>query len=229
MMAGRKGGGQQKNATTTTTTTAACAVAVIAGRSLRDREAVHRRIRCALLAPGLVDAVAITDPAFGTDPVFRAELILPTTLRVETYTHLSVEMLDEEMTKVVGFGTMDFQELVVENKGKIPGKWIAMWDDARENVVGHVCIRVTLEVVNRKEKLKNGVQTTPAAARESAAGVVAVTGVFALVTIATMLGAVVVALWGAQRLHFPGLARFGQAIAGGVVLCCGLAITVLGL
>ena len=111
---------------------------------------------------GLVDAVAITDPAFGTDPVFRAELILPTTLRVETYTHLSVEMLDEEMTKVVGFGTMDFQELVVENKGKIPGKWIAMWDDARENVVGHVCIRVTLEVVDRKEKMKNGVlQTTP--------------------------------------------------------------------
>ena len=166
MMAGRKGGGgQQKNATTTTTTTTdACAVAVIAGRSLRDREAVHTRIRCALLAPGLVDAVAITDPAFGTDPVFRAELILPTTLRVETYTHLSVEMLDEEMTKVVGFGTMDFQELVVENKGKIPGKWIAMWDDARENVVGHVCIRVTLEVVDRKEKMKNGVlQTTPAA------------------------------------------------------------------
>ena len=165
MMAGRKGGGgQQKNATTTTTTTDACAVAVIAGRSLRDREAVHTRIRCALLAPGLVDAVAITDPAFGTDPVFRAELILPTTLRVETYTHLSVEMLDEEMTKVVGFGTMDFQELVVENKGKIPGKWIAMWDDARENVVGHVCIRVTLEVVDRKEKMKNGVlQTTPAA------------------------------------------------------------------
>ena len=148
-------------------TTDACAVAVIAGRSLRDREALNTRIRCALLAPGLVDAVAITDPAFGTDPVFRAELILPTTLRVETYTHLSVEMLDEEMTKVVGFGTMDFQELVVENKGKIPGKWIAMWDDARENVVGHVCIRVTLEVVNRKEKLKNGVQTTPAAARET--------------------------------------------------------------
>ena len=147
-------------------TTDACAVAVIAGRSLRDRDALNTRIRCALLAPGLVDAVAITDPAFGTDPVFRAELILPTTLRVDTYTHLSVEMLDEEMTKVVGFGTMDFQELVVENKGKIPGKWIAMWDDARENVVGHVCIRVTLEVVNRKEKMKNGVQT-PAAARET--------------------------------------------------------------
>ena len=147
-------------------TTDACAVAVIAGRSLRDRDALNTRIRCALLAPGLVDAVAITDPAFGTDPVFRAELILPTTLRVETYTHLSVEMLDEEMTKVVGFGTMDFQELVVENKGKIPGKWIAMWDDARENVVGHVCIRVTLEVVNRKEKMKNGVQT-PAAAHET--------------------------------------------------------------
>ena len=172
MAEGRGGGGQKNfNDEAPTTTTDACAVAVIAGRSLRDREAVHTRIRCALLAPGLVDAVAITDPAFGTDPVFRAELILPTTLRVETYTHLSVEMLDEEMTKVVGFGTMDFQELVVENKGKIPGKWIAMWDDARENVVGHVCIRVTLEVVDRKEKMKNGVlQTTPATSNPLASG-----------------------------------------------------------
>ena len=55
------------------------------------------------------------------DPCFRAELILPTTLRVETYTHLSVEMLDEEMTKVVGFGTMDFFKTTSKIKGKYPG------------------------------------------------------------------------------------------------------------
>ena len=134
-----------------------CSVAVIAGRSLpHERANLKTRVRCALLAPGLVDSVAITDGAFGTDPVFRAEIHLPLTLNVNTYTHLSVELLDEEMTKVVGFGTMDFQLFANENKGKVPGKWIAMWDDLRENIVGHVCVRVTLEGVNfGKEKARN--------------------------------------------------------------------------
>ena len=133
-----------------------CSVAVIAGRSFHERANLKTRVRCALLAPGLVDSVAITDGAFGTDPVFRAEIHLPLTLNVNTYTHLSVELLDEEMTKVVGFGTMDFQLFANENKGKVPGKWIAMWDDLRENIVGHVCVRVTLEGVNfGKEKARN--------------------------------------------------------------------------
>ena len=133
-----------------------CSVAVIAGRAFHERANLKTRVRCALLAPGLVDSVAITDGAFGTDPVFRAEIHLPLTLNVNTYTHLSVELLDEEMTKVVGFGTMDFQLFANENKGKVPGKWIAMWDDLRENIVGHVCVRVTLEGVNfGKEKARN--------------------------------------------------------------------------
>ena len=133
-----------------------CSVAVIAGRSLHERTNLKTRVRCALLAPGLVDSVAITDGAFGTDPVFRAEIHLPLTLNVNTYTHLSVELLDDEMTKVVGFGTMDFQLFASENKGKVPGKWIAMWDDLRENIVGHVCVRVTLEGANfGKEKARN--------------------------------------------------------------------------
>jgi len=133
-----------------------CSIAVIAGRSFREREHLKTRVRCALLAPGLVDSVAITDGAYGTDPVFRAEIHLPLTLNVNTYTHLSVELLDEEMTKVVGFGTMDFQAFAIENKGKVPGKWIAMWDDLRETIVGHVCVRVTLEGVNfGKEKARN--------------------------------------------------------------------------
>lgn len=129
-----------------------CSIAVIAGRSLREREQLKTRVRCALLAPGLVDSVAVTEPSFGTDPVFRSEIVLPLTLNVSTYTHISVELLDEQMTKVVGFGTMDFQQFANENKGKVPGKWIAMWDDLRENVVGHVCVRVTLEGVNGKER-----------------------------------------------------------------------------
>ena len=133
-----------------------CSVAVIAGRAFHERANLKTRVRCALLAPGLVDSVAITDGAFGTDPVFRAEIHLPLTLNVNTYTHLSVELLDDEMTKVVGFGTMDFQLFANENKGKVPGKWIAMWDDLRENIVGHVCVRVTLEGVNfGKEKARN--------------------------------------------------------------------------
>ena len=133
-----------------------CSIAVIAGRSLHERGHLKTRVRCALLAPGLVDSVAVTEGKYGTDPVFRAEIHLPLTLNVNTYTHLSVELLDEEMTKVVGFGTMDFQAFANENKGKVPGKWIAMWDDLRENIVGHVCVRVTLEGVNfGKEKARN--------------------------------------------------------------------------
>ena len=132
-----------------------CSIAVIAGRSLHERGHLKTRVRCALLAPGLVDSVAVTEGKYGTDPVFRAEIHLPLTLNVNTYTHLSVELLDEEMTKVVGFGTMDFQAFANENKGKVPGKWIAMWDDLRENIVGHVCVRVTLEGVNfGKEKAR---------------------------------------------------------------------------
>lgn len=145
-----------------------CAIAVIAGRSLHEREHLRTRVRCALLAPGLVDSVAVTDASFGSDPVFRAEIHLPLTLHVNTYTHLSVELLDEEMTKVVGFGTMDFQAFAIGNKGKVPGKWIAMWDDLRETIVGHVCVRVTLEGVNfGKEKARNlvanndGAEKTP--------------------------------------------------------------------
>lgn len=67
------------------------------------------------------------------------------------------------------------------------------------------------------------------AARESVSALAAVTAVFAVVTIATMLAAVLAGFWGARRLHMPGLARFGQAIAGGVILSCGLGIAVLGL
>ena len=67
------------------------------------------------------------------------------------------------------------------------------------------------------------------AARESVTGVVAVAGIYALATVVTMLFAVAATCWGMQRLQLPGLNRYGQAIAGGVILCCGLGIAVLGL
>ena len=67
------------------------------------------------------------------------------------------------------------------------------------------------------------------AAAESLPALIAVTTVFAVVTVGTMLAAVVAGFWGTHRLHLPGVARFGQAIAGGVILSCGLAISVLGL
>lgn len=67
------------------------------------------------------------------------------------------------------------------------------------------------------------------AARESVTGVVAVAGIYALATVVTMLCAVAAACWGMQRVQLPGLSSYGQAIAGGVILCCGLGIAVLGL
>lgn len=67
------------------------------------------------------------------------------------------------------------------------------------------------------------------AARESLAALVAVTSVFAVVTVATMLAAVVAGFWSTRRLQLPAVARYGQAIAGGIILSCGLGIALLGL
>jgi ABC-type nickel/cobalt efflux system permease component RcnA len=67
------------------------------------------------------------------------------------------------------------------------------------------------------------------AARESLIGVFAVAGVYSLVTVATMLLAVTAALWGTERIGGLFSARWGHAIAGSIVLLCGLSVTVLGL
>jgi ABC-type nickel/cobalt efflux system permease component RcnA len=67
------------------------------------------------------------------------------------------------------------------------------------------------------------------AATESLVGVAAVTGVFAVVTVATMLFAVALALWGLKSFRLPGLSRYGDALAGGTIAMCGLSIAVLGL
>lgn len=67
------------------------------------------------------------------------------------------------------------------------------------------------------------------AATESVVGVLAVTGVFALVTVATMLAVVLVSTWGLQFVRMPSMERFSEAIAGGTITLCGLSIAVLGL
>lgn len=66
------------------------------------------------------------------------------------------------------------------------------------------------------------------AARESLPGVLLVTIVFGVVTVATMLTAVWLALRGLDRLRLPRLERYAHALAGGTVLACGLAIVLLG-
>lgn len=56
----------------------------------------------------------------------------------------------------------------------------------------------------------------------------AVTGVFAIVTLATMAGAVLALERGAHVFARAGLARWSHAIAGATVLACGVAIQFLG-
>jgi nickel/cobalt exporter len=67
------------------------------------------------------------------------------------------------------------------------------------------------------------------AAKESMAGLVAVTSVFAVVTVLTMLAVVTVSVWGLQSIRLPSMERFSDAIAGGTITLCGLSIAVLGL
>jgi hypothetical protein len=67
------------------------------------------------------------------------------------------------------------------------------------------------------------------AATASAAGVVAVTAVFGIVTVCTMLLAVSLSYAGLQRIHFPGLHRYGHALSGATLSACGAAMLFLGL
>jgi sulfite exporter TauE/SafE len=62
------------------------------------------------------------------------------------------------------------------------------------------------------------------AASESAFGVIVVAGTFALVTIATMLGVVMVLSFGLERIPTRGLERYAHALAGLAILLCGVAI-----
>ena len=67
------------------------------------------------------------------------------------------------------------------------------------------------------------------AAKENLWGLALVTAVFGTITILTMLGMVVISLWGINRLALKNMERFTHALAGGSICLCGLAIQFLGL
>ena len=67
------------------------------------------------------------------------------------------------------------------------------------------------------------------AARESISGLWIVTAVFGITTIGTMLGIVMVSLWGINFLPLGKLERFTHAMAGFAIFASGLAINLLGL
>lgn len=67
------------------------------------------------------------------------------------------------------------------------------------------------------------------AAKHSMSGVLFVTLVFGIVTIATMIGVVVVSSLGLKTLPFGRLDRYSHAIAGSTIALSGLAIQFLGL
>lgn len=67
------------------------------------------------------------------------------------------------------------------------------------------------------------------AAEVSTAGMILVAAVFAVVTIVTMLLLVLVPQFGLQKLRFPALKRYGHALAGALILFCGVGIQFLGL
>ena len=67
------------------------------------------------------------------------------------------------------------------------------------------------------------------AAKNSLFGLLAVTFVFGIVTIATMLGTVLLARAGVHFIRLAPLQRFAHVIAGATICLCGLTIVFLGL
>ena len=67
------------------------------------------------------------------------------------------------------------------------------------------------------------------AAKSSIIGLVMVTAAFGIVTIATMLGVVMVSAWGISFIPFKRLERYAHALAGATICLSGLAIQFLGL
>ncbi len=67
------------------------------------------------------------------------------------------------------------------------------------------------------------------AAQHSLAGMVLVTAVFGVVTIATMLGVVLAGIYGLSFAPLERVERYSHAIAGLAILACGSAVQFLGL
>jgi sulfite exporter TauE/SafE len=67
------------------------------------------------------------------------------------------------------------------------------------------------------------------AAMQSVDGLLVVTTIFGLTTILTMLSVVVISLKGITLIKFGRIEKFTHALAGGMILLCGIAIIFLGL
>lgn len=67
------------------------------------------------------------------------------------------------------------------------------------------------------------------AATASTFSLILVTSVFGLTTIATMLGIVLLSLYGLKTINFPSIQRYSNALAGFLIFGCGVAIIFLGL
>ena len=67
------------------------------------------------------------------------------------------------------------------------------------------------------------------AAKESIMGMILVIGVFSAVTIATMLGVVLVSTMGLNFLPLKKMERYTHALAGATIFLSGMAIQFLGL
>jgi sulfite exporter TauE/SafE len=66
------------------------------------------------------------------------------------------------------------------------------------------------------------------AAKKSIFGLIWIASIFAVVTIVTMLGVVIISTFGINLLPMKKLERYTHAIAGGTIFICGLAIQFLG-
>lgn len=67
------------------------------------------------------------------------------------------------------------------------------------------------------------------AATQSITGLILVTSVFGIATIATMISVVIISLKGLTFVKFSRVERYTHALAGGVILICGISMTFLGL
>jgi ABC-type nickel/cobalt efflux system permease component RcnA len=67
------------------------------------------------------------------------------------------------------------------------------------------------------------------AAKSSLAGLVLVTSVFAITTLLTMVGIVLLLAWGSSTIRLGKLEPYTHAFAGAAILACGIGIVFLGL
>lgn len=67
------------------------------------------------------------------------------------------------------------------------------------------------------------------AATKSVSGLILVTSVFGITTIFTMLSIIVISLYGINLVNIGKLERYTHALAGGMILLCGIAINFIGL